>query len=350
MIPTGDNLEPIFAYNPSTGELAVNTQGESLVSWIVSGRVANSVESLGNNWWIEAVGNTQQWVDLDLTGFSSNDFVTVANLDAGLDLIDLGKIEVGFADGGANLVSPTLLDSESNNAELIAELQFEDANGTIATDSSSSGENNFGTLNNGASFQNVGGDLGSVVNLDGENDYVAIANSADLNLGIHPQRTISLWFQAEDTGVSARQQVLYEEGGTIRGLNIYLDAGQLYVGGWNTSESNWSGTYLTTDEIVDHQWHHVALVLDGDSTVKPNSLVAYLDGEEFARGEGSQLWSHGDGIALGNLNGSTKFHSGNGSGLTHGLAGNLDRVQIYNRALDGLEIEQLFTSASDAIT
>ena len=344
LIPTGDYLEPIFAYNPATGELAVNTQGESLVAWIVNGQVANSVESLGSNWWIEAVGNTQQWVDLDLTGLSSDEFVTVANLDSGLELADLGAIEVGFAGGGGNLVSPIVMEDESNDAQLIVELQFEDGSGTIATDSSPFGDDNWGTLKNGANFQNVEGDLGGVVNLDGENDYVAIANSPELNIGIQQQRTISLWFQADDPSITSRQQVLYEEGGTTRGLNIYLDAGQLYVGGWNTRESGWSGTYLATNEIVDNQWHHVTLVLNGESTVKPDSLVAYLDGQEFARGEGSQLWSHGDGIALGNLNGSTKFHSGNGNGLTHGFAGNLDEVQIYNRALADTEVNSLYST------
>ena len=66
----------------------------------------------------------------------------------------------------------------------------------------------------------------------------------------HAQRTISLWFRADDVSINSRNQVLYEEGGTTRGLNIYLKNGSLYVGGWNSSESGWSGTFLSSDQIV----------------------------------------------------------------------------------------------------
>ncbi|MDJ0746821.1 MAG: LamG domain-containing protein [Xenococcaceae cyanobacterium MO_167.B27] len=348
LIPSADNPDPIFAYNSLTGELAVNTQGESLVSWIVHGQVANSVVSLGSNWWTEAVGNTQQWVDFDLVGFSSNELVTIANLSPGLDSPDLKEIEVVFAGGGGNLVAPIVINNEPNNAELIAELQFEDNSGTLAADSSPFGQDNSGSLLNGADLTSVAGNLTGVVNFDGENDYIALSNSRDINLGIHEQRTISLWFQADDINTSTGKQVLYEEGGGIRGLNIYLDAGQLYVGGWNTPESGWSGTYLSTDNITSNKWHHVALVLDGETTVQPDSFVAYLDGQEFARGEGSQLWSHGNAIGLGNINGVTKFHDGV-SNTSNGFAGSLDEFKIYNRVLDNIEVDDLFTSFSNSI-
>ena len=59
------------------------------------------------------------------------------------------------------------------------------------------------------------------------------------------QRTISVWFKADDVSISSRKQVIYEEGGTWRGLNIYVHAGRLYMGGWNTQttngESGWGG-------------------------------------------------------------------------------------------------------------
>ncbi len=348
LIPSADNPDPIFAYNSLTGELAVNTQGESLVSWIVHGQVANSVVSLGSNWWTEAVGNTQQWVDFDLVGFSSNELVTIANLSPGLDSPDLKEIEVVFAGGGGNLVAPIVINNEPNNAELIAELKFEDNSGTLAADSSPFGQDNSGSLLNGADLTSVAGNLTGVVNFDGDNDYIALSNSRDINLGIHQQRTISLWFQADDINPTTGKQVLYEEGGAIRGLNIYLDAGQLYVGGWNTPESGWSGTYLSTDNITSNKWHHVALVLDGETTVQPDSFIAYLDGQEFARGEGSQLWSHGNAIGLGNINGVTKFHDGI-SNTSNGFAGSLDEFKIYNRVLDNIEVDDLFTSFSNSI-
>lgn len=94
--------------------------------------------------------------------------------------------------------------------------------------------------------------------------------------------------------------------------------------------------------------HHVALVLEGTDTVQPDSLIAYLDGREFARGEGSQLWSHGDGIGLDNINGGTRFHNGV-SRTNNGFAGSWDEVQIYNRALASDEVSQLVASVADTI-
>ncbi len=88
--------------------------------------------------------------------------------------------------------------------------------------------------------------------------------------------------------------------------------------------------------------------MDGETTVQPDSFIAYLDGQEFARGEGSQLWSHGDAIGLGNINGATRFHD-EASNISNGLAGNLDQLQIYNRALDTIEVDDLFTSFSNSI-
>ena len=225
---------------------------------------------------------------------------------------------------------------------LIAHLEFNETSGTLAADSSPFGEDNPGNLLNGASFAT------GVVSFDGNDDYISIDNSSDINLGIHARRTISLWFKADDINVINRKQVLYEEGGGTRGLNIYLDAGALYVGGWNTHESSWSGTYLLTNTITANSWHHVALVLDGEATVQPNSLTAYLDGQEFGSGDGSQLWSHGDAIGLGAINGATRFHDG-ATTRSNAFGGSLDELQIYNRALDSLEVENLFTSFASPI-
>ncbi len=105
LIPNGSEEEPIFAYNQQTGELLVNTKGQALNAWIIRGQVANSVEQINNgNWWMETVGNTQQWLDLDLDGFSSTELTPIATFAPSLNLTDFGKVEVGFASGGGQLV------------------------------------------------------------------------------------------------------------------------------------------------------------------------------------------------------------------------------------------------------
>lgn len=105
IIPNGSEEEPIFAYNKQTGELLVNTKGQALNAWIIRGQVANSVEPINNgNWWMQTVGDTQQWIDLDLDGFSSTELTLIATFAPGLNLTDFGKVEVGFRQGGGKLV------------------------------------------------------------------------------------------------------------------------------------------------------------------------------------------------------------------------------------------------------
>ena len=224
---------------------------------------------------------------------------------------------------------------DSEKLELpVAQLKLDEVSGNQAEDSQG---NNSGTLRNGAFFETVGADLGGGVSFDGNDDFIEIANSTDINLGIHAKRTISVWFNADEIN-NQNPQVIYEEGATVRGLNIYLDRGQLYVGGWNQIENNWSGTFVNSENINSDTWHHVALVLDaqpGSTAVQSEVLFAYLDGVEIGRGSGGQIWGHSGGIGLGGVNGSTKFHSGNlnGTGVA-GFKGNIASLEIYNQALD----------------
>ncbi|MBI3307586.1 MAG: LamG domain-containing protein, partial [Candidatus Omnitrophica bacterium] len=153
------------------------------------------------------------------------------------------------------------------------------------------------------------------------------------------ERTVAIWFRVEDPSINTRKQVIYEEGGAGRGLNIYVYDGKLYVGGWNAlGGSNWQGTYLST-AIEGGGWHHVALTLKGGETISADALKGYLDGAEFGRGEGSQLWEHKALIGLGGMNNATKFHDeaimdGNGNYLKGGING----VEIYNRVLSTREV------------
>ncbi len=87
------------------------------------------------------------------------------------------------------------------------------------------------------------------LDFDGSNDYVKINNSSDINTGSnnHTQKTIEAWFKVENKNITSRKQTIYEQGGTIRGLNIYVYDGNLYVGGWNepNGDSDWDpGSWL----------------------------------------------------------------------------------------------------------
>ncbi len=220
---------------------------------------------------------------------------------------------------------------------MVANLKFNEGSGTAAFDSA---KTNDGTIS-GASW-NDSGVFGQALSFDG-NDDVHIENNLDINLGIHEDRSVSVWFKVVDKDLIDKQ-VIYEEGGGSRGLNIYIDSGVLYVGGWNAvgGESNWRGTWLSTSDIENNKWHHVVLTLNGFEDVYPETFRAYLDGQLYDSGDGSQLWAHSGNIVIGN-SGDTKFHDGNDSGGKY-FTGSIDELAIFNSSLLAEEVQTLYSS------
>ena len=181
---------------------------------------------------------------------------------------------------------------------------------------------------------------GGAIALYGE-EVVKVKNSRDINLGEHSERTVSLRFKADEgIGTSSGKQVLYEEGAYARGLNIYLDNDELYVGGWNRPgrESGWQGTWLSAGKVSADEWHRVDLILDGGREIAEGALRGYLNGEQFGEGAGSQLWGHSGGIGIGGIHGGTRFHDGGKSFDGSGFVGAIDDVMLFNKALSGSEI------------
>ena len=225
--------------------------------------------------------------------------------------------------------------------EPVVNLKLDETTGIIAADSSPQGENNPGALVGDPQWTE-GVNQGAIT-FDDPGDAIHLASSQDINLGIHDQRTVSLWLKADELlAPGGQKQMVYKEGGHVRGLNMYIDQGRLYVGGWNTptSESGWQGTWLSTDQLVAGEWNHVALVLDGGDRTTDGAFRGYLNGEKFGEGAGSQLWDHAASIGLGSTNSGTLFHDGlTGSG--HGLTVALDEMMIFNAALSDSQIQGL---------
>ena len=240
--------------------------------------------------------------------------------------------------------------SPLSDDRLVMHLELNETSKKNALDSSPEGNDNRGKLRKGAKFG------GGVVNFDGKNDVIKVNDSSDINLGIHPKRTISLWFKVNNKNLADHKQILYEEGGVgkdLAGLNIYIEDGTLYFGGWNQENGNWSGTYLSTTNITSNSWHHVALVLDAEeglTTTQAGTFTAYLNNVKVGEGNGMQLDSHRDNIGIGGLNQTTKFHDGKAEKNSHqSLGGSIDDVRVYNRALSHEEISFLFNPNHDPV-
>ena len=218
-------------------------------------------------------------------------------------------------------------------SDLVAHWSFDDP----AAPAADTTGNHPATLNASPQHTTLG-QRGGALQFDGSSDSLTIPNHVDINSTIHTQRTIALWFNADTlTG----RQALYEEGGSIRGLSIYLENDTLYARGWNdqASESNWTGTSLTHPSLTANAWTHVAITLNGGASLTANAFSLYVNGSLIASGQGSQLWTHNGDINLANAN-DTLFHDAAATGPAY-FDGRLDEAYLYNRALDALDVASL---------
>ena len=87
----------------------------------------------------------------------------------------------------------------------------------------------------------------------------------------------------------------------------------------------------TTDDIINGQWHHVALVLNGSTSIQDDALTMYLDGELVSTVQGSQLWQHLANINVGK-NGNTRFKGGSDNSSGEYFYGSIDEFRIWNVA------------------
>ncbi|MEM9949208.1 MAG: LamG-like jellyroll fold domain-containing protein, partial [Cyanobacteria bacterium P01_D01_bin.36] len=233
--------------------------------------------------------------------------------------------------------NPPTPPSPPNGLLSIAKLSFEEGKGTKVADLSTQGMNNFGRLRSGASW--IQGVDGTAAGFDGDSAVARVKSSEDINRDIHGEKTVSLWFKA-DKATQKGKQVIFEEGNSSRGMNLYLDDGLLGFGGWNRPESKWAGDWKAIGSVKSGEWNHVALVLDGDETVQDKALTAYLNGKQVGQVQGSQLWKRG-GLSLGNVTGSTRFEDGIGRAQSAGFAGGIDELEVFNQALGSAQVQKL---------
>jgi len=185
------------------------------------------------------------------------------------------------------------------------------------------------------------------LDLDGAN--ISISGHDDINLISHPLRTIELWFKVNNKSTGS-YQTLYEEGGSGRGISIYIDPfGVLYGGGWNRNESQWMGNWIESSNITNNNWHHVALTLNGGSSISDDALKMYLDGNFINFAPGSQLWRHSANIKVGK-NGGTRFYSSTETSIFDGSSGeyfygSIDEFRIWNieRSLSDISTYMTFS-------
>ena len=201
--------------------------------------------------------------------------------------------------------------------------------------------------NNDLSCTNCPAATGSSYWYDGSNDRHLVANSNLINTGgPWDNKTIEILFKADTIGSGASKDILYEQGSSTKGLNLYVTGTSLYVGGWNrdSSQSNWDGTWLSAG-INTGTWYYAVLGLqDGDNSACADCLKGFLNGQEFSSGDGRRLYSNTGNIQIGF--GDTRMHSGTSG--EDDYDGFIDELRLTNKALSADWIKAQYLSLTDS--
>ncbi len=190
--------------------------------------------------------------------------------------------------------------------------------------------------------QVVDGINGKALKFDGIDDGVHIPDAATVNLSTHQNHTVVAIFNCADVTKSAKQ-VVYDEGGTTRGINIYVHEGLVYVGGWDTSDytPEWTGTYISAP-IGSNEWHAVALVLrDAGAGLEDDKFEMWMDGELIGKGPGAELRSRSNDGGIAHHISQTNFHDENLTATGSYFEGMVDEVWIINEALPESDLKAL---------
>ena len=178
-----------------------------------------------------------------------------------------------------------------------------------------------------------------VIDFNGTDQWFTIADNTDLNTGAEQSQRSFMMVIRTSSDITSRQ-VLYEEGGTVRGLNIYIFNGNLYWGAWNISRdgagSLWNFNSINT-AIATNTEYIISFIKRGN-----NATSGFVDGYINGQLVGSVdlvglLYAHGGDIGIAAMDNDTYFETGTASGDGNQFQGQIAEFLHYNYALNDAE-------------
>ena len=157
------------------------------------------------------------------------------------------------------------------------------------------------------------------------NNSLNIVNNDDFNTAAsYTRKGINLAFRTSTSDINTRQ-VLFEQGGATRGINIYVRNGNLHLTAWNRNNdgagSPWndSGSVTTVSTAVTTNTEYIVTLEENGNSSGTGTITAYLNGQSFGSfGSVGLLYEHTGGIQLGGADGNTQFDDGsNNSGNSY---------------------------------
>lgn len=175
------------------------------------------------------------------------------------------------------------------------------------------------------------------VDFDGSNSVMTTNNHSEINTATTTQRNITVAFRT--SGDIASRQVLYEEGGNVRGMNVYVFNNRIYCGFYNDP----NGVGGSDDPDIDQPFTSVA-----SPVISPNTnyfvtwvfnyntnpeLQCYVNSASIGTTRStSRLFAHSGAVGLGAVNGQSVFEDGSVPNSGHNFLGNIYEVMLFNNA------------------
>ena len=159
---------------------------------------------------------------------------------------------------------------------------------------------------------------------------------ADFDLAFS-ERTISVWFVSFD---NSSTHYIFEEGGTVNGINIYIENGLLYGHTYKANGGDFQQWH--TYPVETNTWYHAVITFNAT-----DGFLLYINGEVTGPAlslGGFSMPSHGNANGLCILNDDSRRHNtveSNNTGA-HPLNGILDELAVWNRTLTPAEILNLY--------
>jgi len=151
---------------------------------------------------------------------------------------------------------------------------------------------------------------------DQTNDCLATPNHPEINTATVTQRSFSGVFTM-GADISTRQMI-FEEGANVRGMNLYVDGGDVYCGFWNQTDDGdgFQAFVSQSAPVVAGETYNITSVFDYTNYAGPagpnGTFNCYINGVSMGAAASitSRLFAHGGDVRLGCNGSSTITHTG----------------------------------------
>ena len=302
-----------------TINLTVNDTNEAPVVDAISDQSVDGGRSLSIN--MSATDADGDSMTYSISGLDANFMTLTDNGDGTADL----AVTSSVSDVGTYPLTVTVQDSNGNSGQ-------ETFNLTVVNVCSSV------SLPSGMTYHLVGFDGSSnISDLSGNgrnatfgSGRYTISNSSSINSGNRDATTFAARFTT-GSNVTSRQMV-YEQGGTINGISVYVYQGQVYGNIWSTSQG-WSNKFFSANASANTEYYVVLVYGKPDLEVYVNGSLA------GSVNDLGTLNSHTGNISV-TANGDTLYHDGS-TGSTDTFGGTVDEIVHWNSALSSSGVENL---------